>query len=457
MKNNILVSIIIPVYNCEKYIQSCIDSAINQTLKNIQIIIIDDGSTDNSYKIIKKYQQLDSRILLIKQKNHGLSYSRNIGIKRALGKYIFFLDSDDTIERKSLQMLYNKAKKTNTLIVIGEYKKTYFDNNTINIYKNTLSNDSALDVLVGNIQIPACNKLYHKSLFIDNDLYFANKLYHEDNLFTLKAIYFAKNKISILNKIIYNYNYRQGSISSSFGKKHINDMIQIFDLSYKFAKQQDIYKNKKIEFLVFVFELIFYYLKKHKPNKTNSFLFEILFLELKNKKYINKNLLNRYKKAYPIPFFLFICCIFAHKITAWDKMLTFKERKNLSSFNIYENNYHALFIPYLKKHNIKSIIAYGANEIYLNLEAHLEKAGIKVLDIIDKKAESQILHINSKKALTLNQCLCKYNYENILILSFNYAYEIKQEIKKFMKQNQKKFTIIHIGNILQLSSSKKWN
>lgn len=451
MCDEVAVSVVIPVYNSEKYLDSCIRSAIRQTLKNIEIIVINDGSTDNSCEILKKYQQLDGRVQIISQKNHGLSYSRNVGIRKSRGEYLFFLDSDDTLEEKSLQMLYQKAKISDSLMTIGRYKKTYFDSNAINIYKTTLTDDTVKDVLVGNIQVPVCNKLYHKKFFVENDLNFANKLYHEDNLFTLKAVKFAKNQISILDEVVYNYQYRKGSISSSFGKKHVDDMIKIFDLSYEFLREHDMYKDKKIYFLVFVFDLVLYYLQKYSPNETNSLLFETFFKKLKKKKYISKALLEKYKKYYPIPFFLFTSCTFVHKIKIWNKMLLVnqKEDKNFSQFNPYQKNYHILFVPYLEKNCIKSIIAYGANDICRDLEPYLIQANIKILNIIDKKAENENFYINSKKVLTLQQCLSNYNEENIVILSLNHAKEIRQDIKKFMIENQKKFNIIDIYKILQ--------
>lgn len=122
----IKISVIIPVYNVEEYLKECLDSVINQTLKEIEIICIDDCSTDSSYSILEEYAKKDSRIVLIKNKeNMGVGYNRNIGIKEAKGEYIGFIDSDDYISEDYYENLYNTAKKYNSDVV-----------NTLNIYKH---------------------------------------------------------------------------------------------------------------------------------------------------------------------------------------------------------------------------------------------------------------------------------------------------------------------------------
>ena len=116
------VSLIIPVYNAEKYLQECLDSAINQTLENIEIIIVNDGSTDNSLTICKRYSQKDSRIKLISQKNSGVAVARNIALQTATGEYIAFMDSDDYIDKNMLFDMYTKAKRDNADIVTCQFK-----------------------------------------------------------------------------------------------------------------------------------------------------------------------------------------------------------------------------------------------------------------------------------------------------------------------------------------------
>ena len=113
------ISIIVPIYNSEKYLKKCIDSIINQTKKELEIILINDGSTDNSEKIIKEYK--DKRIKYIKNTNQGIGTTRNQGIKEATGKYLMFIDSDDYIENNACELLYNKAEKDNLDMVVCDF------------------------------------------------------------------------------------------------------------------------------------------------------------------------------------------------------------------------------------------------------------------------------------------------------------------------------------------------
>ena len=119
---NVKVSVIIPVYNCEKYIEECIESLINQTLQECEFIFVNDGSKDKSEEIIKKYADKDERITLINQKNSGVSVARNIGIKKAVGEYIGFVDADDYVESDYYEKLYNTAKNNNCSIVVCNWK-----------------------------------------------------------------------------------------------------------------------------------------------------------------------------------------------------------------------------------------------------------------------------------------------------------------------------------------------
>ena len=113
-----LVSVLIPVYNVEKYLSRCLDSLINQTLTDIEIICVNDGSTDGSLKILKQYQEKDNRIVIVDKKNGGLPSARNAGLDRARGQYVGFVDSDDYVEPSMFETLYKTAKKKNSEVVI---------------------------------------------------------------------------------------------------------------------------------------------------------------------------------------------------------------------------------------------------------------------------------------------------------------------------------------------------
>ena len=132
------VSVIVPVYNVEQYLSDCLESICRQTLKGIEIIVVNDGSTDNSLSIIKSFQQKYSNIKLINKKNGGLSSARNAGIDMAVGEYLFFVDSDDFIDLDTLEKMYVKAKETHCpLIICGILQ--YWSDNKKKLYKKCIS------------------------------------------------------------------------------------------------------------------------------------------------------------------------------------------------------------------------------------------------------------------------------------------------------------------------------
>ena len=172
-----LISIIIPVYKVEKYLEKCINSIIGQTYTNLQIILVDDGSPDNSGKICDKYAKKDSRVEVIHKSNGGLSEARNSGIERAKGKYIGFVDSDDYIKEDMYEVLYNLITRfqadvsiCNLYDVVGDEKNIRNINEGIKEYNRI---DILKEVLMDkNIQSYAWNKLYKKELFDNLKLYF---------------------------------------------------------------------------------------------------------------------------------------------------------------------------------------------------------------------------------------------------------------------------------------------
>ena len=139
--DNELISIVIPIYNVEKYIEKCLDSVIKQTYKNIEIILVDDGSPDNCGKICDSYANNDKRIQVIHKENGGLSDARNVGIERANGKYITFVDSDDYIELDYIEYLYTLIKKYNTKISFCKVNVVFNENNTDNKLENNNKTD----------------------------------------------------------------------------------------------------------------------------------------------------------------------------------------------------------------------------------------------------------------------------------------------------------------------------
>lgn len=221
-----LISIIIPAYNIENYIAKCLDSLLKQTYKNLEIIVVDDGSSDNTGKIIDDYVSKYENIKVIHKKNAGVSEARNSGIDVANGDYIGFVDGDDTVDKEMFELLINNAIKYNADISHCGYKMVF--PSRVDYYYNTgilveQDNELALkDLLIGSRVEPGLwNKIYKKELFNDIKIDESIKI-NEDLL--INYYLFKKAKKSIFyDKCFYNYTLRKGSAATS--KVNINKII----------------------------------------------------------------------------------------------------------------------------------------------------------------------------------------------------------------------------------------
>ena len=236
-----LISVIIPVYKVEKYLKRCIDSVINQTYKNLEIILVDDGSPDNCPKICDDYSKKDKRIKVIHKKNGGLSDARNKGIEKANGDYISFIDSDDYVELNYIDFLYKILKENNADISMGKQYVRY-PNKILNTGSNNnyvLNSHDALEkMLYGeDFDVSAWAKLYKKELF--KGIRYPKGRLFEDSATTYKLI--DKAKTIVLKSIpIYNYIIRDDSITNeTFNEKKFdlitstNEMCKYINKKYK--------------------------------------------------------------------------------------------------------------------------------------------------------------------------------------------------------------------------------
>lgn len=240
VSDNELVSIIIPVYNVEKYIRRCIDSVLNQTYKNIEIILIDDGSPDSCPDICNKYAKENNIIKVIHKKNGGLSDARNAGIDIAKGKYVTFIDSDDYVEQNYVEVLYTSLKKTHADISIGSHVVRYetgkiIDKSINDEYLDTPKNILDKILYDENVDLSAWAKLYKTKLF-DNIRFPKDRLY-EDAATTYKLIDKC-NKIVVCSQPIYNYMIRKNSITNN------SFSIKKMDLIISTKEMCDYIKNK---------------------------------------------------------------------------------------------------------------------------------------------------------------------------------------------------------------------
>lgn len=250
MKKNTLISIIVPVYNVEPYLDKCLNSIVSQTYKNIEIIIINDGSTDNSYDICKLYECKDNRIKLINQENKGLSDARNVGIMNSSADYITFVDSDDYISKDFVTSLYETMLEYNADIVVCNYKKVYKNNNTkVNLkskknkksIKHYSNIEAVEDILSGNFYLNnvVWNKLFKKSLFLDNDVLFPSKKIYEDTFVMYKLFYYS-NTIILLNEVLYYYLIRAGSITKQKYNTRMLDILDVLKEQKKFILDKNL-------------------------------------------------------------------------------------------------------------------------------------------------------------------------------------------------------------------------
>lgn len=227
------ISIIIPAYNAASYIEDCINSVISQTKKELEIIIINDGSTDNTLEIVKKYK--DKRIKLFTTKNNGIGKTRNMGLKKAQGKYIFFLDSDDYIAKDAMENLYKKAIDLKADIVVGNMLRLKDDNSLtkdeINFPEGNLDNNKTQ---IFEIPLGPCGKLFKKDILTVN---FSEEYKYEDVPFTANAIKNSKKTIKC-NDYIYYYRIHDNSETTSMDKR-VFDILEIL-------KQTNSFFNKSI-------------------------------------------------------------------------------------------------------------------------------------------------------------------------------------------------------------------
>lgn len=222
MKEEIAISVLIPAYNAEKYIEKCLKSITEQSLKNIEIIVVNDGSIDRTLEILEKLKNEDNRIKIITQKNQGVSSARNNALKYARGEYILWIDADDWLE-DGLEELYVQAKKEKVDILVMDYwreekgKKIYIKDE---IKENNI--EYINEIILGKSTGYLWNKLIKTSIYKLNDINFSEKIRcGEDKVNLIKLLYFAK-KIKKINKAYYYYVFNSESLSK---KKYNNEDI----------------------------------------------------------------------------------------------------------------------------------------------------------------------------------------------------------------------------------------
>ncbi|HJJ47819.1 MAG TPA: glycosyltransferase family 2 protein [Methanocorpusculum sp.] len=253
-----LVSVIVPVYNTAPYLRQCLDSIVNQTLKEIEIICVDDGSIDESLKILKEYSVKDSRILILQQENKGGGAARNYGMSVASGEYLSFLDADDTFDKIMLEKIYSHCKKLN--LDIGIFNYYYYNVQTCE--KNLSSeicechlpekeifsfHDMSKHILT-DLSSAAWNKLYKREFVVANNLKF-HEIFRTNDLFFVRLSLILADKISVLNEPLMNYHIGMFGNCQATNYHHPFDMYETLQLLRKTLSELDVFEEVKQSFL----------------------------------------------------------------------------------------------------------------------------------------------------------------------------------------------------------------
>ena len=301
------ISIIIPVYNVEKYIDGCLKSLVNQTLEDIEIIVVNDGSPDDSQKIIDKYQKkYPNKVKSYIKENGGQGSARNFGLTKATGKYIMYVDSDDTIDLNMCEELYNEINNKNCDVVICGNKVVAEDGKILkeeSAYPFANKDNNLINLLFGKMAV--WNKIYKKDLIVNNKILFRSKVWYEDLDFSVKTLLMAKN-VSFIDKPFYNYLLREGSTMNNSNINRNLEILDAFDEVIKYCKNKKIYKKyyNELEFLAIdhiYISAIVRVIRAQAPKKNKKVIINkmkdymtINFASFKNNKY--KKLLNMNKK-----------------------------------------------------------------------------------------------------------------------------------------------------------------
>ena len=411
----IKVSIIIPVFNTAKYLKKCLDSVINQTLKEIEIICIDDGSTDNSLEILKEYQKQDCRIKILTQNHKKQGAARNYGIKAAKGEYIGFVDSDDWCELDMYEKLYQRAAETDSDITMCAVT-TFNDNNSneyskVNTYANldifpkeffnkVFSPLETIDFLMDICVYPP-NKIIKRDFLNSNNLKFCEDIYYEDGAFFYDCWLTAK-KISLIKH--FGYYYRMYSDTSTCFSKDFYKLHNFKALEDKksILKKHKVYDKLKKEF---------------KENKRKSILYWLYRITDARVKFLY--LLNM---------------LFAMPSCYLEFITTFKRELWLLKQILFNKNQR---------------IAFWGASLFLEsfiLKYHIENKNIA--GIIDKNPAKHNVNIG-KYVCYPPEKLKELNVDKVIITILNFSKNNQLSIKEFLKETEQEQIILQdVGGIL---------
>ncbi len=287
MKSDDLISIIVPIYNVKKYLNQSIESIINQTYKNLEIILVDDGSNDGCYQICEEFGKKDKRIKIIHKENGGLSDARNVGIDNSKGKYLAFVDSDDYIDCSYIDKLYTILKEKKVHIAqCGFYKVDEFGNIIDQMSSSKFECVSGRDFIINMMEnrwenVVVWNKLYDRNLF-DNIRFPKGKI-HEDEFTTYKLV--NNNSVAILPICLYYYRQNNSGITrSEYTIKRLDKLKALYERYLFFKESNDKYlENLSLLRLTEICRFMYIYVYGN---------------DVKDKEESKKYIINMYRRVY---------------------------------------------------------------------------------------------------------------------------------------------------------------
>ncbi len=256
------ISIIVPVYNTELFLDKCLESLYEQTFKDYEVLMINDGSTDGSLKIMEKYQNKSEKFQIIQNLNKGISFSRNLGLSEAKGDYIAFVDSDDFVSPDFLKILYNKAVESNADIVVCNYIIYNYENNTeikypFKLKEGLYKKPKALKHLIYDCRINyyVWNKLWKRSVLVENNINFLDMCF-EDTDFSIKAFYNAREVFIVSNELYY-YVKHEKSMTAFVDTNKIKDYLYALAGIRVFLEEKKAFKNYRLCFFIHSIRVLF--------------------------------------------------------------------------------------------------------------------------------------------------------------------------------------------------------
>lgn len=298
--SNPAISVIVPVYNEERFLRNCLNSIAGQTMRDFEVIVVNDGSTDASLSIMKEFQDKYTNFIIIDEENSGVAGARNHALKYARGDYLAFVDSDDYIEPEFLEKLYLFAKKSDADIVCCGYY-IYIPEKNRRIKKpfclktGVYSKKKLLNSLIKDVRMHfyMWNKLWKRDLFKNHNIIFPDMCF-EDIPVSMSLFYFA-NKIAVINKEYYNYTRHEDSIVSNIDTQKLNDYIRAYACMRNFLEKNNDYDDYKYSFLLYGYRTIITNFKLVYKVCAENKDFKGLFPKLIN---LNSNVLNCMKNEF---------------------------------------------------------------------------------------------------------------------------------------------------------------